>query len=101
MASFTTSMPGDRSGSGGNRSGSCVTTASLAMHAEDGLSRLPVVTHQPLRFPPEPVRSPGMLVVNHAIRRKDDAEDEGRTANPFVAFAARIPRRLGYNLGPR
>jgi len=75
--------------------------ASLAVRAEDGFSRLAVVTHQPLPFPPEPLRSPGMLVVNEAIRRKDDAEDEGRTVNPFIAFAARIPRRLGYNLGPR
>lgn len=75
--------------------------ASLAMHAEDGFSRLAVVTHEPLRFPPEPLRSPGMLVVNEAIRRKDDAEDAGRRANPLVTFAATIPRRLGYNLGPR
>jgi hypothetical protein len=42
-----------------------------------------------------------MLVVNKAIRRKDDAEDAGSKANPLVTFAARIPRRLGYNLGPR
>ncbi len=74
--------------------------ASLAMHAEDGFSRLAVVTHEPLRFPPEPLRSPGMLVVNEAIRRKDDVEDEGRRASPLVTFAAKIPRRLGYNLGP-
>ena len=60
-----------------------------------------MVTQQPLRFPPEPLRSPGMLVVNQAIRRKDDAEDQGRKASPFVAFATKIPRRLGYNLGPR
>lgn len=75
--------------------------ASLAMHADDGFSRLAVVTHEPLRFPPGPIRSPGMLVVNEAIRRKDDAEDAGRRANPLVTFAAKVPRRLGYNLGPR
>jgi glycine/D-amino acid oxidase-like deaminating enzyme len=75
--------------------------ASLAMHAEDGFSRLALVTHEPMRFPPEPLLSPGMLVVNEAIRRKDDAEDAGRAANPIVAQIARIPRRLGYNLGPR
>lgn len=75
--------------------------ASLAMHAEDGFSRLAVVTHEPLRFPPEPLLSPGMLVVNEAIRRKDDAEADGRRAGRLTTFAARIPRRLGYNLGPR
>ncbi len=75
--------------------------ASLAMHAEDGFSRLALVTHEPLRFPPEPILSSGMLVVNEAIRRKDDAEDRGRRPNPVVTFVARIPRRLGYSLGPR
>ena len=75
--------------------------ASLATHAEDGFSRLALVGREPLRFPPEPLRSPGMLVVNEAIRRKDDAEDEGRRVGPLVDFAARIPRRLGYNLGPK
>jgi glycine/D-amino acid oxidase-like deaminating enzyme len=75
--------------------------AALALHAEDGFTRLGVVTKRPMRFPPEPLRSAGMLVVNEAIRRKDDAEDEGRRASPLVTFVARIPRRLGYNLGPR
>jgi glycine/D-amino acid oxidase-like deaminating enzyme len=75
--------------------------ASLAMHAADGFSRLALVTHEPLRFPPEPILSPGMLVVNEAIRRKDDTEDRGQRPNPVVGFVARIPRRLGYNLGPR
>ena len=42
-----------------------------------------------------------MLVVNEAIRRMDDAEDLGRPANPVVDLVARIPRMLGYNLGPR
>jgi glycine/D-amino acid oxidase-like deaminating enzyme len=74
--------------------------ASLAMHAEDGFSRLALVTHEPLRFPPGPILSPGMLVVNEAIRRKDDAEDRGRRPNPLVSLVARLPRRLGYNLGP-
>ena len=75
--------------------------AALALHADDGFTRLGVVTTRPMRFPPEPFRSAGMLLVNEAIRRKDDAEDSGRRANPVVRFAARIPRRLGYNLGPR
>ena len=35
-------------------------------------------TLEPLRFPPEPIRSPGALVANQAIRRKDEAlEDRG------------------------
>jgi glycine/D-amino acid oxidase-like deaminating enzyme len=75
--------------------------ASLAMHADDGFSRLAIVDDPPTRFPPEPFRSPGALVVNEAIRRRDDLEDAGRAADPLTRFVSRIPRRLGYNLGPR
>jgi glycine/D-amino acid oxidase-like deaminating enzyme len=75
--------------------------ASLALHAEDGFTRLAVVTREPKRFPPEPIRSPGMLAANAAIRRKDDLEDAGRPVDPLTGFVARLPRRLGFNLGPR
>jgi len=75
--------------------------AALATHADDGFTRLAVVTRRPKRFPPAPIRYPGMLLVNAAIRRKDDAEDEQRPVNPLVRFVATIPGRLGYNLGPR
>jgi glycine/D-amino acid oxidase-like deaminating enzyme len=75
--------------------------AALALHAEDGFTRLAVVSREPKRFPPEPLRSPGMLLVNGAIRRKDDREDAGRAVDPLTGLLARIPRRLGFNLGPR
>ena len=74
--------------------------AALATHADDGLTRLAVVSREPKRFPPEPIRSPGMLVANGAIRRKDDLEDEGRRVGPVTGFVARLPRRMGFNLGP-
>jgi hypothetical protein len=31
---------------------------------------------------------------------KDVAEDEGRSPNPLVNAIAKMPRRLGYHLGP-
>ncbi len=74
--------------------------AALVLGLEDDYTRLPVVHADPLPFPPEPLRSAGMLVANRAIRRKDDAEERGRTPGPLVDFLARLPRRLGYNLGP-
>jgi glycine/D-amino acid oxidase-like deaminating enzyme len=74
--------------------------AALATHADDGFTRLAVVSREPKRFPPEPIRSPGMLVANGAIRRKDDLEDEGRRVDPVTGFVARLPRRMGFNLGP-
>jgi glycine/D-amino acid oxidase-like deaminating enzyme len=74
--------------------------AALTLKAEDGFTRLAIVSKRPKRFPPEPIRSPGALVANAAIRHKDEAEDVGIEPNPFADFVARLPRRLGYNLGP-
>jgi glycine/D-amino acid oxidase-like deaminating enzyme len=75
--------------------------ASLALHADDGFGRLAVVTRTPKRFPPEPLRSPGAFIVNAAIRREDDREDDGRRVGRLTRAVARLPRRLGYKLGPR
>ena len=75
--------------------------AALALHTDDGFTRLPVVTRDPIRFPPEPIRSPGMLAANLAIMRKDDREATGAEPDPMTRFVATLPRRLGYNLGPR
>jgi glycine/D-amino acid oxidase-like deaminating enzyme len=74
--------------------------ASLALGEEDERTRLPIVGHRPPWFPPDPFRSAGSFMVNAAILRKDAAEDAGRRANPAVTFAATLPRRLGYRLGP-
>jgi glycine/D-amino acid oxidase-like deaminating enzyme len=75
--------------------------AALAMHADDGFVRLAVVTREPKRFPPEPLRSPGMFVVNRAITRKDDLEADGRAPDLATRTVATLPRRLGLHLGPR
>jgi glycine/D-amino acid oxidase-like deaminating enzyme len=74
--------------------------ASLATGGDDDDARLPLVELKPRRFPPEPIRSPGVLVANTAILHKDAREDQGRKVNPLVRFVARLPRRLGYKLGP-
>ena len=74
--------------------------AHRALGRYDDVLGLPIVDAEPKRFPPEPIRSPGVLVANHAIRRKDDAEDRGQEPNPLVDFVAKLPRRLGYDLGP-
>ena len=53
-----------------------------------------------MRFPPEPLRSIGAAATQHAIVRKDEREDLGRRADPLTSFIARVPRRLGYEIGP-
>jgi glycine/D-amino acid oxidase-like deaminating enzyme len=67
---------------------------------EPELFSLPIVSADPMRFPPEPIRSPGAYVANKAIWRKDHLEDHGKSAGRFVNFIAGLPRRFGYNLGP-
>ena len=74
--------------------------SGLALGAEDDFTRLPIVGAEPKPFPPEPLRSPGALLVTRAIMRKDDVDDDYRRPNPLVDVLARLPRRLGYNLGP-
>jgi glycine/D-amino acid oxidase-like deaminating enzyme len=67
---------------------------------ENELTRLPFVDMEPKRFPPEPLRSIGVAIANQATVRRDDALDAGRRPNPLIDFVARLPRRLGYHLGP-
>jgi glycine/D-amino acid oxidase-like deaminating enzyme len=74
--------------------------ANRALGRHDEVLGLAIVDAEPMRFPPEPIRSPGALIANHAIRHKDELEDRGEQPNPIVDFVARLPRRLGYNLGP-
>ena len=74
--------------------------AARTLHTDDEALKLPIVDLEPMKFPPEPIRSPGAFIANAAIRRKDEFEDRDEEANPFVDFVARLPRRMGYNLGP-
>jgi glycine/D-amino acid oxidase-like deaminating enzyme len=74
--------------------------AARTLGATDPVLDLPIVDAEPMKFPPEPIRSPGALVANTAIRRKDEFEDRGEEPSPLVDFVAKLPRRLGYNLGP-
>jgi hypothetical protein len=39
-------------------------------------------------------------VIRRAIIAKDTAEEQGRTPSPLATAIARLPRRLGYLLGP-
>jgi len=74
--------------------------SGLALGVEDEHTTLPLVGLQPKPFPPEPIRSPGAALAQGAIVRKDEAEDAGRRADPLTGFVARLPRRMGYHLGP-
>jgi glycine/D-amino acid oxidase-like deaminating enzyme len=74
--------------------------AHKTLGKDDPVLELALVDMEPKRFPPEPIRSPGAWMTNSAIHRKDAAEDDDDEPNPFIDFVAKLPRRLGYNLGP-
>ena len=74
--------------------------ADLVSGADTDIVRLPMVNPKPRTFPPEPLRSMGAAVVRRAIIAYDTAEETGRKPNMFASVVARLPRRMGYLLGP-
>jgi glycine/D-amino acid oxidase-like deaminating enzyme len=74
--------------------------SGLVLGIEDETTTLPLVHHEPASFPPEPLLSVGAAIAQAAIVRKDEAEDRGRRADPISNFLARLPRRMGYEIGP-
>jgi glycine/D-amino acid oxidase-like deaminating enzyme len=74
--------------------------SALALAIDDEHTTLPLVGLAPMRFPPEPLLSIGAALTQRAIVRKDEAEDRGRRVGPVTGFVARLPRRMGYDLGP-
>ena len=59
-----------------------------------------MVNPKPRMFPPEPLRSIGAAVIRRAIIAKDTAEERGTQPNAVMAAIARLPRRMGFLLGP-
>jgi glycine/D-amino acid oxidase-like deaminating enzyme len=74
--------------------------ADLVTGTDSDSTRLPMVNHKPRMFPPQPLRSIGAAVVRRAIIAKDTAEERGTQPNPVMAAIARMPRKMGYLLGP-
>jgi glycine/D-amino acid oxidase-like deaminating enzyme len=74
--------------------------ANLALERDDPVTGLPMVDAKPKRFPPEPVHSIGTWLVREAIVQKERADEEERTAMLPAALLAKLPRKLGYRLGP-
>jgi glycine/D-amino acid oxidase-like deaminating enzyme len=74
--------------------------SGLALDVKDEYTALPLVDQEMLRFPPEPLLSVGAALTQHAIVRKDEAEDRGGRTDPLTSFVAKLPRRMGYELGP-
>jgi glycine/D-amino acid oxidase-like deaminating enzyme len=67
---------------------------------DDGWASLPIVGATPRAFPPEPLRYLGARAIREAIVRRERAEEEGRRPNRIALELSRLPKRLGYHLGP-
>jgi glycine/D-amino acid oxidase-like deaminating enzyme len=74
--------------------------ADLAAKRDTDTVRLPMVNPKPRLFPPQPFRSWGATVVRQAMIAKETAEEQGRKPGLLVSELARMPRRMGYLLGP-
>jgi glycine/D-amino acid oxidase-like deaminating enzyme len=66
----------------------------------DDLARLPIAERHARRFPPEPIRYVGARIVREALIRHDEIADQGRNPGWIVRLLVRLPRLLGYRLGP-
>jgi glycine/D-amino acid oxidase-like deaminating enzyme len=69
---------------------------------DDEDASLPIVGEgaTPRAFPPEPLRSVGARIFREAMVRRERAEEAGETPSRLIREISRIPRRLGYHLGP-
>jgi len=73
--------------------------SSLVLGRQDEFASLPLVGFRSKRFPPEPLLYVGARLTLEAILRTDDAWEAGKSGNRLLEMLARLPRRLGYNLG--
>ncbi|MEA2607300.1 MAG: hypothetical protein QOI00_2057 [Chloroflexota bacterium] len=69
---------------------------------DDEDASLPIVGDgaAPRAFPPEPLRSVGARIFREAMVRRERAEESGAAPSRLVREISRVPRRLGYHLGP-
>ena len=74
--------------------------AALVLGSDDPVTRLPIVGDVPRRFPPEPFRYVGARLLREALIRREDGEEHGRQPGWALRELTRLPRRLGFHLGP-
>ena len=80
--------------------GRILAALALGKGRDDEWASLPVVGATPRAFPPEPLRFVGARAFREAIASRERAEEAGRRPNRIAVEISRLPRRLGYHLGP-
>jgi glycine/D-amino acid oxidase-like deaminating enzyme len=74
--------------------------ASRVLGRADEFTDLPLSHYRPKAFPPGPIFATGAKLVLPAVVRLEDAWEQGEQPGVWSRAWARLPRRLGYNLGP-
>jgi len=75
--------------------------AALAQgRLDDPVARLGLVGNRPRRFPPEPFRFLGARLIREAIVEAEQRDDLGWYVPPPLRWLVRLPRAMGYELGP-
>lgn len=81
--------------------GGRILAARAVERDDDPVLALPLASGRPPRaFPPEPARSMGAALIREAAARRETAEDQDRPVDRVTRELSRLPRRLGYHLGP-
>jgi glycine/D-amino acid oxidase-like deaminating enzyme len=69
--------------------------------SDEAALRLPLADGRaPRRFPPEPARYVGARLIREAAVRRESLEERGEDPGTVLREVSRLPRRLGYHLGP-
>ncbi len=69
--------------------------SSLALGLDNDWTRSPLTAGPLGRFPPEPIRYVGSMIVRNAIRRQERAEDESRAVRPWDRRLASLAASAG------
>jgi glycine/D-amino acid oxidase-like deaminating enzyme len=81
--------------------GGRILAARAVERSDDPALALPLARGRPPRsFPPEPARYAGARLIREAAVRRESMEEQGRDAGWLIRELSRLPRRLGYHLGP-
>jgi glycine/D-amino acid oxidase-like deaminating enzyme len=81
--------------------GGRILAARALERADDPALALPLADgRSPRAFPPEPARYVGARLIREAAARRESLEERGENPGPLLRELSRLPRRLGYHLGP-
>jgi glycine/D-amino acid oxidase-like deaminating enzyme len=81
--------------------GGRILAARALERADDPALALPLADGRvPRAFPPEPARFIGARLIREAAARRESKEERGEDPGVLLRELSRLPRRLGYHLGP-